>query len=477
MGQCTAKTKDSNQCKNSAEEGQELCHVHRKQKLHRRITSISAALGIFLAVLGFVADAFGIIDFIGINQNPTPTLREPIVVAIATSATTKPLSPTPTPTPPPARVEIVLDVSSRMSEELDEPGKTKLDVARDGALQLVDTFEGKLVEVALRFVTNSNGQACEISKENSLVVDFTQDLDKIRQALNDAVPDEIGEAPLTDTLSAAVNDAEKSSGPLTLFIFAGGDDTCQKSVEIFFSGIEAIPVTSINYNTFLILLLGRDEQPRWTENKVLNVSLGLVREAKDVQQITYNFGREVANSLRPSAPEPADSPDDPLVPAAPPAIEIIPTPTPTTSPVLMPTFTSPPPTFTLTPIPPTAPPKPFTILGPLNGTAYNCDPEELCIQTVTVQWVPKEQTGNLHLSIWVKPYPGDSNYWYYVQASPYPIGNSQWTSTEIYLGTIGDPIGTPFRIFALVTTDEYFRDQSFGNLPGYVLSSFVDVTR
>jgi hypothetical protein len=132
-----------------------------------------------------------------------------------------------------------------------------------------------------------------------------------------------------------------------------------------------------------------------------------------------------------------------------------------------------------TPIPsPTESPKPFTILYPPNGTAYNCDPNVLCIQTVTVQWVPEEQVGNLHLSIWVKPFPGNPNYQYYVQPSPYYIGNSQWTSTEIYIGQPGDPIGTPFRIYALITTEVYTRGQSFDNLPtNPALSSFVDVTR
>ena len=152
------------------------------------------------------------------------------------------------------------------------------------------------------------------------------------------------------------------------------------------------------------------------------------------------------------------------------------TPTNTRTSLPPPTNTQiPTPTRTRTPTP--IPGLPFNILVPSNGTTYNCDPGSLCIQTVTVQWVPEGQTGNLHLSIWVKPFPGDPNYRYYVQASPYYIGNSQWTSTEVYIGQMGDPTGTPFRIHALVTSEQYFRDQSFDNLAAYVLSAHVDVTR
>jgi hypothetical protein len=91
--------------------------------------------------------------------------------------------------------------------------------------------------------------------------------------------------------------------------------------------------------------------------------------------------------------------------------------------------------------------------------------------------VPEAQTGNLHLSLWVKPYPGNPDYQYYVQPAPYFIGGSQWQSSEIYLGQIGDPPGTPFRIYALVTSESYSRGQALNSLPTSMLSSFVDVSR
>lgn len=208
-----------------------------------------------------------------------------------------------------------------------------------------------------------------------------------------------------------------------------------------------------------------------------------IAQARDYEPVAV-AAQERINAAKTQTPIPASIPSKAVVGAAT-ATARIPSaqPSNTQTPIFvtaipLPTNTlPPPPTSTSTSIPPTEAPKPFLILNPPNGTSYGCSSEALCIQTVTVQWVPQTQTGGKYLSIWVRPLPSDPNQDYYVQASPYYLSGSQWTSTEVYIGQVGDSTGTPFKVCALVTNQVYSRGEYYYELPASSLSYCVNVTR
>ena len=68
MAQCAAKTKKGKQCENPTVKGSKFCHIHRRR---RRLLSVSA----IVAIIGLIASAAGILDYIGIHPSLTNTIR------------------------------------------------------------------------------------------------------------------------------------------------------------------------------------------------------------------------------------------------------------------------------------------------------------------------------------------------------------------------------------------------------------------
>jgi hypothetical protein len=166
------------------------------------------------------------------------------------------------------------------------------------------------------------------------------------------------------------------------------------------------------------------------------------------------------------------------------ATETPPPPTSTTPPTsTAPPPPPPPPTATPTPSLPTDTPSPtdfpetLSIIGPGNGQSLNCSQDQLCIISVGVQWVPESQRQGRNLSIWVRPLPDNPNEQYWAQAPPQYNGNGIWQSNEVYIGKIGDPPGTPFRIYALVTIETYGQGEVRQSLPPALMQHDIGVTR
>jgi hypothetical protein len=126
-----------------------------------------------------------------------------------------------------------------------------------------------------------------------------------------------------------------------------------------------------------------------------------------------------------------------------------------------------------------SPPPPFGIIGPGNGS-LGCQLNEDCMITVTVQWISDTQaaTQGVYLSVWVKPYPGDSNYLFYSQTPVIYQGNTIWKSDPVIVGQKGvDEPGTPFAIYAIVTNQPYGTGVKVSPLPAHSSESVIQVTR
>lgn len=93
MAQCTAKTRDGTPCQIPARAGQRYCHVHRRQRLWRWILSSSALVVVASGILSFVADVVGLLDFLGINPQPTSTAQAYLTVNPPTEEPTNTLLP------------------------------------------------------------------------------------------------------------------------------------------------------------------------------------------------------------------------------------------------------------------------------------------------------------------------------------------------------------------------------------------------
>jgi hypothetical protein len=206
---------------------------------------------------------------------------------------------------PPPRVEIVLDVSHRMTAEFDEPGNTKFNVARDAIFELLDTLEGREVEASLRLMGGSGGtETCEVFSNLSLLVDFTQDYERIRQELRALRPygPEAPEAPLVDTLKSSLQHlTEEASPSQTLMIYTGGDDTCGESVQYFFDTLVPGVLTgeTIRSKTFLIVL--SSETVDFTGALGHDVSLTLAQTAQEVKDITSSASESLPPTPTPQA--------------------------------------------------------------------------------------------------------------------------------------------------------------------------------
>lgn len=272
------------------------------------------------------AAAVGIVGFVGVmgwglvNTQFSPAKTDtPLAMPLAavtnqsTMATvTDTPSPTSSPTPPPtvslsptppipAMVEVVLDVSARMDAHFDS-GKTKFEVARDAVLDMLDVFEGKEIAVAVRVVHQSSADPCQVSPDNSLLVDFTHDHDLIRQELQNLQPVTASDAPFVGVLNVSANHlAVGGSSSQTLFVFTGGDDTCGDSVEGFFEFFSIGSTGSVRLKPFLIVL-GSEQRPPWVDR--LNVSLAYAETAKQVRDSAKTFSNSLPATV---TPPPADA--------------------------------------------------------------------------------------------------------------------------------------------------------------------------
>ena len=144
-----------------------------------------------------------------------------------------------------------------------------------------------------------------------------------------------------------------------------------------------------------------------------------------------------------------------------------------------------PPADTATNVPPTTEPPPLPpdvlyITEPVNGAAFNCPKSEECIISVIIQWISKTQAEvqGLYLSIWVKPYPGNTGYLFSSQTEVSYLGDGFWQSYPVYIGQKDlDEPGTPFAIYAIVTNQPYATNQHLSPLPPHITEVSIEITR
>lgn len=189
---------------------------------------------------------------------------------------------------PPPQVEIVLDVSQRMRTEMDQPGQSKFDIARDAILEVLDTWEGSEVEVSLRLLGGSGGaEACEVFPSRSLLVDFTRDYEIIREKLRNLKPygPEAPDAPLADTLQSSVQHlAEGGSPSQTIMVFTGGDDACGKSVQVILNALAKRSATGKAINSLTYLIVLASEKVGFTGVPGQEISVALAQTAREVKE-------------------------------------------------------------------------------------------------------------------------------------------------------------------------------------------------
>lgn len=236
------------------------------------------------------------------------------------------------------KVEIVLDVSSRMWEQFDKPGTTKFDAAQSGVLEVLDRLENQNIQVALRLVKGNGTGQCEIAAETSLAVDFTKDFDKIRSYLATIKPNQSEKAPVVDTLDLSINHylGERTwDKRFYLYSFLGGDDTCEKKLGVFLLTPKVVE-NAITSEIFLIILLGTNEEI--IVQNLPNARLDYARTVIEVSEIVKSNNELIQ----------------------------VPTPVPTSSPTLLPSPSS---------------------TSYLSGGGY-------VVQTVIVEDKPKKQTND-----------------------------------------------------------------------------------
>ena len=160
------------------------------------------------------------------------------------------------------KVEIILDVSQRMGAQFDAPGTTKFSAARAGVLQVLDYLEGQNVEVALRLVHSREVGQCVIEPRSSLAVDFTRDLDKIRDQLKKIHVNPVDKAPVVDAIDLSIDhyeNAKRLDKGFFIYSFLGGDDTCGGKIGVYLDSPK-VKKNSVDADLFLIILLGTDEE-------------------------------------------------------------------------------------------------------------------------------------------------------------------------------------------------------------------------
>jgi hypothetical protein len=182
------------------------------------------------------------------------------------------------------KVEIILDVSERMGAQFNPPGTTKLDAARAGILKELDVLEGQNVKVALRLVQSREVGQCVIEPKSSLAVDFTRDLDKIRDQLKKIHVNPVDKAPVVDALDQSIDHYENVKmfdKGFIIYSFLGGDDTCGRDISLYMDSPK-VKKNSVDSDLFLIILLGTDEEA--SLRNIPNARLTFARNAVQVQK-------------------------------------------------------------------------------------------------------------------------------------------------------------------------------------------------
>ena len=191
------------------------------------------------------------------------------------------------------KVEIILDVSQRMGAQFNPPGTTKLDAAREGILKELDVLEGQNVKVALRLVQSREAGQCTIDPKSSLAVDFTRDLDKVRDQLKRIHINRVDKAPVVDALDQSIDHYENAKmfdKGFIIYSFLGGDDTCGRDISLYMDSPK-VKKNSVDSDLFLIILLGTDEEA--TLRNIPNARLTFARSAVQVQKIVVSSNQMV----------------------------------------------------------------------------------------------------------------------------------------------------------------------------------------
>lgn len=183
------------------------------------------------------------------------------------------------------KVEIVLDVSHRMGEQFDLPGTTKLDAARTGVLQVLGYLENQNIAVALRLVNSSSDGQCVIEPATSLAVDFTRDLDKIRNFLGTIQPASSDKVPVVNAIDFSIDhylESRMFDKKYYIYSFIGGDDTCGEKLGVYLSSPKVVN-NAVTSELFLIVLLDPDQER--TFPNLPNAKLDYARSVAQVQEI------------------------------------------------------------------------------------------------------------------------------------------------------------------------------------------------
>jgi tetratricopeptide (TPR) repeat protein len=125
MTLCNDKNKQGNPCQIRVRDGKKYCHVHRRERFFRAITSISAIGVLLVGILGFIADITGVLSYTGIKSpiifNPEPTSTvEKYSIQVTPTAQTPTIAPTPLSFPAASGSDsliIVADFDDRSSEK------------------------------------------------------------------------------------------------------------------------------------------------------------------------------------------------------------------------------------------------------------------------------------------------------------------------------------------------------------------------
>jgi len=472
-----------------------------KYKYHWAAKSILYLAGFSIAVSVFYISTFiGFIpDCCGIAPTPTPTITG---TPTSTFTPTSPPTPTPTTISDATYILIVLDASERMREPFDN--KTKWDAALESVRGIIDGLD-PLANYGLIVVggqvdgssLSDDGNPC--GEPSKLNVQFTN-RENVSNLIGKLQP--AGGGSLYTAFNLANNqfreDVVLPPGAIgTIIYITGSSDNCDQNEWVQLERLFKIPgpggVVADLYSE-IIVIDNKEALTRTIQEQFESLSTNLSVQAPPsiiyIQETTNNTViSNVDNhidasvekipptptfTLRPQATSTASRTLAPGVPTIvlPTSTNIPPTKTftPTITKTSAPTFTR---SSTPSPLPP-----PFGIISPGN-ISLGCQQNEDCMIPVTVQWISDTQaaTQGLSLSIWVKPYPGDSNYLFYSQTPLTYQGNYLWTSNPVIVGQIGDPPGTPFAIYAIVTNQSYSTGVATSPLPAHSNESVIQVTR
>jgi len=432
-----------------------------------------------------------------INGTPTATASvTPLPTSTFTPTFTSLPSPTPTTLSDATYILVVLDASAAMQEPFDT--QTKWDAALRSVRGIMDGLD-PLARYGLVVIGGEPAQSGDdpCREPSNLKVPFGN-----RAAVSSAI-DQLqpaGGGSLYTAFILANNQFRSlpSGANGTMIYITGSSDICDQDEWAALKKFLQIPgAGGVVAQLFSEIIMIDNDQAltRTIQDQLEAVSLNLnVQAPPSIFYITQinntvinHFDERIAiiatnlPTIAPTLPllSTATSSPTPL-PGVPPVIPPLPTNTnipPTNTPTFTRTFT---PTFTKSVTPSFTPwPNIVNITIPGNGTNFGCPDGQECVKSVTVQWMPETQAAaqGLYLSIWVKPYPGDDNYLYYSQSPLVYVGDGIWQSTQVYLGGAGDPTGTPFTIYAIVTNQPYGTGIQTSPLPTHSQETLIGVTR